>query len=127
MSELAASLRAHGEQNKGTDLGGILQWAALHIESQDEALAEVREEYEIEERERMRLERGLSDAIVTMEKALEMARLQLCPPMDLGRDLVPHINLMGGLGDPDYTKANGMSIRHTDTRSTKPRKSKAKA
>ena len=39
MSDLTDSLRAHGQQHQGTDLGGVLQWAALHIDNQDEALA----------------------------------------------------------------------------------------
>ena len=38
MSELTDSLRAHGQRHMGTDLGGLLQWAALHIDAQDEAL-----------------------------------------------------------------------------------------
>ena len=38
MSELTDSLRAHGQRHLGTDLGGLLQWAALHIDAQDEAL-----------------------------------------------------------------------------------------
>ena len=38
MSELTDKLRAAGEANKGTDLGSLLQWAALHIDEQAEAL-----------------------------------------------------------------------------------------
>ena len=41
MSELTEALRTHGQQHRGADLGGVLQWAALHIEAQDEALAEL--------------------------------------------------------------------------------------
>ena len=40
----------------------------------------------------------------------------------LGRDMCGYINLMAAHGDSDYLKANGQSIRHTDTRSAKPRK-----
>lgn len=32
MSELTDKLRSAGELHKGTDLGGLLQWAALHID-----------------------------------------------------------------------------------------------
>lgn len=39
MSELTEALRTHGQRHLGTDLGGLLQWAALHIDAQDEALA----------------------------------------------------------------------------------------
>jgi hypothetical protein len=44
MSDLTKALIKSAESHKGTDLGGLLQWAALHIESQDEALAALREE-----------------------------------------------------------------------------------
>ena len=53
MSELTDSLRAHGLQHKGTHLGGLLQWASLHIESQDQALADLREEHAREENDQV--------------------------------------------------------------------------
>ena len=59
MSTLTEAIRKHGEAAKGTDLGGVLQWAALHIEAQDEALAELRAEHAAEEAERLRLESAL--------------------------------------------------------------------
>ena len=31
MSELTEALRTHGRQHRGTDLGGLLQWAALQL------------------------------------------------------------------------------------------------
>lgn len=46
-------------------------------------------------------------------------------PTELGRDLVPHINLMAAHGDPDYLKSNGMSIRHVDCRAEKTRRKSA--
>ena len=55
-------LRHHGQQHKGTELGKLLQWAALHIESQDEALAELREAHAEEENERLRLESAMYHA-----------------------------------------------------------------
>ena len=124
MSELTEKLRKAGERHKGTDLGGLLQWAALHIESQDEALAEARESHEEEGRERLRLEGALHTAKTAMENALAAIAAPLCPPIELGRDLVPHINLMAGHGDPDYLKSNGNSIRHVDCRTTKTRAKK---
>lgn len=126
-SELVTQLRSHGQQHKGTNLGGILQWAALHIESQDEALAELREEHASEERERLRLERALHDAKSAVETALAAINSPLCPPIDFGRDYVPHINLMAGHGDPDYLKSNGNSVRHVDCRESKPRRKKEPA
>jgi phage host-nuclease inhibitor protein Gam len=124
MSELTDKLRGAGEQHKGTDLGGLLQWAALHIADQDEALAELREEHAEEERERIRLERAMFDAKGAIEAALTAISAPMCPPIELGRDFVPHINLMAGHGDPDYLKANGNSIRHVDCRTTKHRAKK---
>jgi len=120
MSKLTDSLLAAGEQHRGTDLGGLLQWAALHIGGQDEALADVREEHAREEAERLRLENALRDAKASIESALEAVSV-LCPPIELGRDFVPHINLMAGHGDPDYLKTNGNGVRHVDCRSAKGR------
>lgn len=121
MSQLTEKLLAAGEQHRGTDLGGLLQWAALHIAGQDEALAEVREEYATELEERQRLEQAAHAAKAAIETALAAVTAPLCPPIELGRDLVPHINLMAGHGDPDYLKSNGNSIRHVDCRTTKAR------
>lgn len=119
MSELADRLRTAAAGYKGTDMGGLLQWAALHIDSQDEALAELRQEHADEEAERLRLERAVHTAKASIEAALAAIAAPLVPPIELGRDLVPHINLMAGHGDPDYLKKNGNSIRHIDCRSTK--------
>ena len=124
MSDLTEALRTHGQQHRGTDLGGLLQWAALHIESQDEALADLRDELKREEGERLRLESALLEAGNTVEAALAAIRKPLCPPIELGRDYVSHINIMAAHGDPDYLKPNGMSVRHIDLRSSRPRKKK---
>jgi hypothetical protein len=126
MSELATRLRTAGEQHKGTDLGGLLQWAALHIEGQDEALDDAHQEYQNEERERLRLESALHTAKLAVESALASLNAPLCPPIEFARDLAPHINLMAGHGDPDYLKSNGMSIRHVDCRTTQPRTTKSR-
>lgn len=124
MSQLTDKLLAAGEKNRGTDLGGLLQWAALHIANQDEALAEVREELDRERAERQRIEQAALSAKAAIETALAAIAAPLCPPIELWRDLVPHINLMAGHGDPDYLKSNGDSIRHVDCRSEKPRAKK---
>jgi hypothetical protein len=121
MSKLTDQLLAAGEQHRGTDLGGLLQWAALHIAWQDEALAEVREEYATELEERQRLEQAAHATKAAIETALAVVVAPLCPPIEFGRDLVPHINLMAGHGDHDYLKSNGNSIGHVDCRTTKAR------
>ena len=41
-TDLITALQTHGQQHKGTDLGGLLQWAILHIQSQNEAIEELR-------------------------------------------------------------------------------------
>ena len=124
MSTLTEAIRKHGEAAKGTDLGGVLQWAALHIEAQEEALAELRAEHAAEEAERLRLESALHEAGQAIEAAMAAIRQPLCPPIELGRDYAPHINIMGAHGDPDYRTPNGMSVRHVDLRSSRPRKKK---
>lgn len=124
MTQITEALRIHGQQHQGTDLGGVLQWAALHIDNQDEALAELREAHAEEEAERLRLENALHQAKMAIEAALAAINKPLCPPIELGRDMVPHINLMAGHGDPDYLKPNGMSVRHVDLRESKPRAKK---
>ena len=126
MSDLTDKLRTSGEAHKGTDLGGLLQWAALHIDSQDEALAELRAEHAEEMSERLRLERAIHNTKQAMESALATIKAPVCPAIELNRDFVPHINLMAAQGDPDYLKSNGMSIRHVDCRETAPRKRKGK-
>ena len=122
--ELTDKLRAAGEAHRGTELGGLLQWAVLHIDELTETLAESQAAHTEEEAERIRLERAMHDAKTDIEAALAKVSYPLCPPIEFARDLVPHINLMAGHGDPDYLKANGMSIRHVDTRTAKPKAKK---
>lgn len=124
MSDLTKRLATAAMQHRGTDLGGLLQWAGLHIASQDEALAEVREQFDQLERSYKELHDGINaaaDAVDAAAKSLQAAR-----PVDItdlfARDYSGHINLMAGHGDPDYLKANGMSIRHVDLRQSNSRK-----
>lgn len=121
MSELLERLRAEAALRDRTEISRLLLCAALHIESQGEALTEARDEWGRESRERIKLENALHSSKQQVEQALQTLQAAWCPPVELGRDLAPHINLMAGHGDPDYLKSNGNSIRHTDTRTTKPR------
>jgi hypothetical protein len=125
MSELTHKLRMQAGYHDGTETAQLLRWAALHIEAQDEALAELREEHESEERERIRLEEALHVSKASVEQALKTLQAAWCPPVDLAKDLAPHINLMALHGDPDYLKSNGNSIRHVDCRETAPRKARS--
>lgn len=118
MKNIIKQLKAAGEQHKGSDLGGLLQWAALHIDSQNEALSELREGFASEEAERLRLEAALQAAKEAAEAALAAINAGLFVPVELSRDYTGHINLMAGHGDPDYLMKNGRSVRHVDLRST---------
>lgn len=122
--ELTDKLRAAGEAHMGTELGGLLQWAVLHIDDLTETLDQYKVDFEGELAERIRLERAMHDAKKFIEEALAKASYPLCPPIEFARDLGPHINLMAGHGDPDYLKSNGQSIRHVGTRTSKPRAKK---
>lgn len=123
-TDLITALQTHGHQHKGTDLGGLLQWAALHIQSQDEAIEELRDDFAEEHEERLRFERAAHDAKAAIDAALvQITETMPAPPLDFATDHTSHINLMGGLGDPDYMKGK-LSCRHIDTRDTKPRAKK---
>lgn len=127
MSALTKQLLKAAEQHKGTDIGGLLQWAVLHIDEQAEALADTRQELEDEQNERIRLENAANTAAGQIESALAAIRYSLPVNVDhIGRDMCGHINLMAAQGDPDYLMPNGMSVRHIDLREKKPRKAKAR-
>lgn len=127
MSELITRLRTAGQQHSGTGLGGLLQWAALHIEMQNEALADIRQEHADEEKERLRLDSALNAAKTSIEAVLAIVNAAMFAQVEIGRDMAPHINLMAGHGDPDYLTKRGESIRHVDCRTTKPRIKKESA
>jgi hypothetical protein len=103
----------------------LLRWAILHIESQDEALAEARQELAAEEAERLRLENAAHQAQQLMEQALQAIRYGQRADIEIVRDIAGHINIMAGHGDPDYLKKSGESIRHIDLREKPPRKKKS--
>ena len=67
MDTLIKRLKDEAEKVKFTDLAAVLQWAALHIKAQAEALEEVREELELEQNERIRLENALRKAQESIE------------------------------------------------------------
>jgi len=122
--DLITALQTHGQQHKGTDLGGLLQWAVLHIQSQDEAIEELRADFEEEHNERIRFEKAAHDAKSAIDAALAAISDAMPPaPLDFATDHASHINLMGGMGDPDYMKGK-LSCGHIDTRDTNPRSKK---
>ena len=122
---IANRLKLFAQAEADARIAMLLREAALHIESQDQALSEVREELAREEAERMKLEDALHASKAHVEQALRTLQAAWCPPVELGRDLAPHINLMAGHGDPDYLRKNGNSIRHIDCREAAPRKTRS--
>lgn len=87
MSVLTDKLRALAEAQKGTDLGGLLQWAAMHIESLEETLDDARQFWAEEEAERIRLERTLHEAKLQIEGVIELLSKSICPPIDFAKDM----------------------------------------
>ncbi len=69
-TDLITALQTHGELHKGTDLGGVLQWAILHIQSQAEAIEELRADFEEEHDERLRFEKSAHSAKAAIDAAL---------------------------------------------------------
>ena len=127
-TDLITALQTHGQLHKGTDLGGLLQWAILHIQSQAEAIEELRADFEEEHNERLSFEKAAHSAKAAIDAALAaITEAMPAEPLDFARDLAGHINLMACHGDSDYLKSNGQSIRHIDLRETatgKPKKDK---
>ena len=122
--DLITALQTLGHLHKGTDLGGVLQWAILHIQSQAEAIEELRADFEEEHDERLRFEKAAHSAKAAIDAALAaITEAMPAEPLDFSRDNTSFINLMGGIGDPDYMKGQ-LSIRHIDTRESRPRKRK---
>jgi hypothetical protein len=123
-TDLITALQTHGQQHKGTDLGGVLQWAILHIQSQAEAIEELRADFEEEHNERLRFEKAAHSAKAAIDAALDQINETMpAEPLDFARDNTSFVNLMGGIGDPDYMKGQ-LSIRHIDPRESSPRKRK---
>lgn len=131
----ARTLRVHLRETQDAESAlssEVLQEGKAHrhwkcvAEDACERVAELEEELARARADFDRLSAGLVQAAESFGAA---SRAMLAAiPADLtdqfARDYVPHINLMAGLGDPDYLKANGMSIRHTDLRAPKPRAKK---
>jgi hypothetical protein len=102
MSELTDKLQAVEAMHKGTDLGGLLQWAALHISDQDAALTEALDEALTESAERIRLE---SVIFATRQQLAVLSdSLQQTTGIQLSRDYAPHINIMAHHGVAPYAK-----------------------
>jgi len=105
MSTLINQLTETAKQHKGTDLGGLLQWAALHIAEQDEALEQTREELATEENERIRLERVIFDARQQLAHLAD--NMHQTTGVQLAKDHAPHINIMAHHKIEPYATKSG--------------------
>lgn len=105
MSGLIEKLKCASLPHIGTDLGGLLQWAALHIAEQDDALAQTREELEMEENERIRLERVIFEARQQLSHLAE--NMHQTTDIQLARDNAPHINIMAHHKIEPYATKSG--------------------
>ena len=103
MSTLVAQLQAAGGAKKGTNLGALLQWAATHVQSQDEALAELRESLQLLQKDYETALKGLQTARTHADE-LRGALNCVVTTITLGRDYAPHINVMAHHGVMPYAK-----------------------
>ena len=125
-NELINRLTQAKDHHHGTDHGGLLQWAILHIESQSEALDGKEQEIEFLLTENRKMHAAIK-GIMAMADSLSAAAYDAHPLRDYvgAVDTAPHINLMGGhYKDPDYRKggASGLATTHVDVRGAAPRK-----
>lgn len=127
-NELIERLNQAKTRHHGTDHGGLLQWAVLHIESQSEALEEKEQEVQFLLAENRKMHEAIK-TIMAMADSLSAAAYSAHPTCDYvgAVDMAPHINLMGSYHkDPDYMKdgAAGLATTHVDVRGVAPRKIK---
>lgn len=104
MSELTAKLELMSLNYDGSQIGELLKWAKLHIESQDDALSEVRTELEEEQNERIKMEQAIHDARIKLAEVSIMLNYSRPVNIELARDHAPHINRMAAAGVDPYAK-----------------------
>ena len=104
MSELITRLTIAASDHKSTDLGGLLQWAVLHIQDTDEALSEARKELEQEQAERIRMEEAIHKAREHMQALASELDYSRPVNIKLDKDHAPHINIMAHHGVEPYAK-----------------------
>ena len=107
MSELTEKLHDLAwNHHKGTDLGGTLQWAKLHIESLEEAARD-------RELELVTAMRDRSALLLLLDKASESAgqlRSMLTPDFltdplkTCAHDVTSHVNIMAAHGVAPYAR-----------------------
>ena len=106
MSELIDKLRSAAQQHKGTDIGGLLHWAALHIESQEEALADKESEYQAAAKDAAHMHEHIK-AIASIVDNLPGMLMDAHPVNEWAtksRDYSAHANVSAYQGDKNYGK-----------------------
>jgi hypothetical protein len=104
MSNIIEALTAAANGRKGENIAGLIQWAVMHIQDQDAALKEAREEAETEQNERIRLERALHEVEQLVDASLARVRDAKSVVVTLARDFAPHKNIMAHHGVEPYAK-----------------------
>lgn len=124
LTELRAEAAKHPE---GSPAKRLLTWAEIHFADSAERILELEEELTQMDIEREKLRHALGvvrDALDTI-KGYANDQAFTFREDTFARDFAPHINLMGGHGDPDYMKGD-MACRHVDLRSKSTAKKKTK-
>ena len=117
LPSLTDSLEQAAQSHKGTDLGGLIQWAILHIQDQREAIEMKESEVAFLLCENRKMHASIA-AIMAKADDLSALAYNAHPTRDyVGTvDTAPHINIMGGhYRDPDYLRGK-MASSHKDTR-----------
>lgn len=118
MSELIQKLTGAAKDHKGTDLGGLLQWAALHIEGQDKALKDLLEQQRIDDAQSARTIASIHRAQQAIWDAWNASVDATPAEIEFARDYSGHMNRSFAEGDPDYTRGRkpGKAANHKDLR-----------
>lgn len=123
-SLLQTRLNAAADNTTDKELAGLLRWACLHIQEQDEALATAQQEADAEMNQRIKLESVSHTASGLLRQALGAIADAMPAYMDIARDTSHHVNLMAvAHGDPDYGTEQKPQ-KHVDVRGVAPRKTK---
>lgn len=127
MSQVYRELIEEAEQQpEGSRAKKLLTWASVHFADSADRIAELEREEQEKDKELESLRNALHSVKALLETVGKFCadKAFMFDTEQFGRDMVGHINIMGAHGDPDYLKSNGMSIRHVDLRTKKPRTKK---
>jgi len=106
VAQCLKELETHGLAHRGTHLGGLLQWAKLHIDDLTEALSEREAEavQTLAENRHMRTELQALCQLLGQAQSQAQAVIPPDPFATVSRDITSHINLMMASGAAGYVK-----------------------